>query len=234
MLLSRLREQVLEANLELVRRGLVLYTFGNASGISRDHKLVVIKPSGVPYEEMKPEHLVVTDLEGQIVEGSLRPSSDLPTHLVLYQAFPEIGGVAHTHSEYATSWAQARRAIPCFGTTHADYFHGPVPVTGVMKDSEIVSEYEKNTGHAIVRAFEKVDYAAVPAVLVANHGPFAWGPDPAAAAHNAVILEAVARMAFFTTTIDAESQPVGGGLHDKHYLRKHGSNAYYGQPKEKK
>jgi L-ribulose-5-phosphate 4-epimerase len=234
MLLPRLREEVLEANLELVRRGLVLYTFGNASGISREQKLVVIKPSGVPYEKMKPEHLVVTDLEGRVVEGDLRPSSDLPTHLVLYQAFSGIGGVAHTHSEYATSWAQARKPIPCFGTTHADYFHGPVPVTGVMKDGEISSEYEKNTGHAIVRAFEKLNYASVPAALVANHGPFAWGPDPAAAAHNAVILEAVARMAYFTIAIDQGSEPVSSGLHDKHYLRKHGSSAYYGQPKEKR
>jgi L-ribulose-5-phosphate 4-epimerase len=234
MLLPQLREEVLEANLELVRRGLVLYTFGNASGISREQKLVVIKPSGVPYEKMKPEHLVVTDLQGKIVEGDLKPSSDLPTHLVLYQAFPGIGGVAHTHSEYATSWAQARHPIPCFGTTHADYFYGPVPVTGVMNDSEIASEYEKNTGHAIVRAFEKMDYAAVPAVLVANHAPFAWGPDPAAAAHNAAIVEAVARMAYFTITIDPGAEPVGSGLHDKHYLRKHGSKAYYGQAKEKK
>jgi L-ribulose-5-phosphate 4-epimerase len=234
MLLPQLREEVLEANLELVRRGLVLYTFGNASGISREQKLVVIKPSGVPYEKMKPEHLVVTDLQGKIVEGDLKPSSDLPTHLVLYQAFPGIGGVAHTHSEYATSWAQARQPIPCFGTTHADYFYGPVPVTGVMNDSEIASEYEKNTGHAIVRAFEKMDYAAVPAVLVANHAPFAWGPDPAAAAHNAAIVEAVARMAYFTITINPGAEPVGSGLHDKHYLRKHGSKAYYGQAKEKK
>lgn len=234
MLLPRLREEVLEANLELVRRGLVLYTFGNASGVSRDEKLVVIKPSGVPYEEMKPEHLVVTDLEGKIVEGKLKPSSDLPTHLVLYKAFPEIGGVAHTHSEYATSWAQARRSIPCFGTTHADYFHAPVPVTAVMEDAEIASEYEKNTGHAIVRAFEKVGYAAVPAVLVANHGPFAWGGDPAEAAHNAVILEVVARMAYFTININREAAPAGATLHDKHYLRKHGSSAYYGQAKEKK
>jgi L-ribulose-5-phosphate 4-epimerase len=234
MLLPQLREEVLEANLELVRRGLVLYTFGNASGISREQKLVVIKPSGVPYEKMKPEHLVVTDLAGKIVEGDLRPSSDLPTHLVLYQAFPGIGGVAHTHSEYATSWAQARKSIPCFGTTHADYFYGPIPVTAVMKNSEIAAEYEKNTGHAIVRAFKKVDYAAVPAVLVANHAPFAWGPDPAAAAHNAVIVEAVARMAFFTTTINRAAPAVGKGLHDKHYLRKHGSSAYYGQPKDKK
>lgn len=234
MLLSRLREEVLEANLELVRRGLVLFTFGNASGISRDQNLVVIKPSGVPYEGMKPEHLVVTDLEGKIVEGDFRPSSDLPTHLVLYEAFPEIGGVAHTHSEYATAWAQARRPIPCFGTTHADYFHGPVPVTEVMADGVIANEYEKNTGHAIVRAFENLPYSSVPAVLVANHGPFAWGPDPAAAAHNAVILEAAARMAYFTINIDAGAGPVGSGLHDKHYLRKHGSNAYYGQAKEKK
>jgi L-ribulose-5-phosphate 4-epimerase len=234
MLLPRLREEVLEANLELLRRGLVLYTFGNASGISREQKLAVIKPSGVPYEKMKPEHLVVTDLEGTMVEGDLRPSSDLPTHLVLYRAFPGIGGVAHTHSEYATSWAQARKPIPCFGTTHADYFHGPIPVTAVMKNSEIASKYEENTGHAIVRAFKKVDYAAVPAVLVANHAPFAWGPDPAAAAQNAVIVEAVARMAFFTTNINRSAEPVGKGLHDKHYLRKHGSSAYYGQPKEKK
>jgi L-ribulose-5-phosphate 4-epimerase len=234
MLLPQLRQEVLEANLELVRRGLVLYTFGNASGISRDKKLVVIKPSGVPYQEMKPEHLVVTDLEGKIVEGSLRPSSDLPTHLVLYQAFPGIGGVAHTHSEYATAWAQARQPIPCYGTTHADYFHGPVPVTATMKDGEIASEYEKNTGHAIVRAFEHVDYAAVPAVLVANHGPFAWGPDPGAAAHNAVILEAVARMAYLTRQVHTGAEPAGKGLQDKHYLRKHGSDAYYGQVKDKK
>ena len=234
MLLPRLREEVLEANLELVRRGLVLYTFGNASGISREQNLVVIKPSGVAYEAMRPAQLVVTDLEGKIIEGSLRPSSDLPTHLVLYRAFPEIGGVAHSHSEYATSWAQARRPIPCFGTTHADYFHAPVPVTEVLADGEIASEYEENTGHAIVRAFKKLDYASVPAVLVANHGPFAWGPDPAAAAHNAAILEAVARMAYFTLNLDPAAKPVGGGLHDKHHLRKHGSNAYYGQAKEKK
>src|SRR6266478_3601889 len=161
MLLPRLREEVLEANLELVRRGLVLYTFGNASGISREQKLVVIKPSGVPYDKMKPEHLVVTDLDGMVVEGDLRPSSDLPTHLVLYQAFPGIGGVAHTHSEYATSWAQARKPIPCLGTTHADYFYGPIPVTAVMKGPEIASAYEKNTGHAIVRLFKKADSAAV-------------------------------------------------------------------------
>src|SRR6202158_2813876 len=170
-MLQRLREQVLEANLELVRRGLVLYTFGNASGISREEGLVVIKPSGVPYAEMRPEHLVVTDLLGNIVEGNLRPSSDLPTHLVLYNKFAEIGGVAHTHSEYAAAWAQARKPIPCFGTTHADYFHGAVPVTSEMTDQEIAEDYEKNTGHAIVRSLQQTNPSATPGVLVANHGP---------------------------------------------------------------
>ena len=231
-MLQRLREQVLEANLELARRGLALYTFGNASGISREERLVVIKPSGVPYEQMKPEHLVVTDLSGNIMEGRLRPSSDLPTHLVLYNHFPEIGGVAHTHSEYATAWAQARKSIPCFGTTHADYFHGPVPVTSEMTDQEIAEDYEKNTGYAIVRSLEQTDPSATPGVLVANHGPFAWGETAGTAAHNAVILEAIARMAYFTLGINPAAQPVGSGLHDKHYLRKHGKNAYYGQAKD--
>jgi L-ribulose-5-phosphate 4-epimerase len=233
MLLPRLREQVLEANLELVRRNLVLYTFGNASGISREQGLVVIKPSGVPYEQMKPEHLVVTDLAGKIVEGTLRPSSDLPTHLVLYREFSEIGGVAHTHSEYATAWAQARKAIPCFGTTHADYFHGPVPVTSELTDEEIAGDYEKNTGHAIVRGLRHTSASATPGVLVANHGPFTWGEDAGAAAHNAVILEALARMACFTLGINAATQPAGNSLRDKHYLRKHGKDAYYGQAKDK-
>jgi L-ribulose-5-phosphate 4-epimerase len=231
--LHDLRQQVLEANLELVRKNLVLYTFGNASGISRKDGLVVIKPSGVPYEQMKPEHLVVTDLDGKIVQGDLRPSSDLPTHLVLYREFPDIGGVAHTHSEYATSWAQARKPIPCFGTTHADYFYGPVPVTDEMPDAEIVDEYEKNTGHAIVRALKHTSASETPGVLVANHGPFAWGKDPEEAAHNAVILEAIARMACFTLSINPAAQPAKSVLHDKHYLRKHGKNAYYGQPKDK-
>ena len=230
--LTRLREQVLEANLELVRRGLVLYTFGNASGIAKEKGLVVIKPSGVPYEKMKPQHLVVSDLSGRIVEGELRPSSDLPTHLVLYRAFPEIGGVVHTHSEYATSWAQARREIPCFGTTHADYFHGSVPVTEPMSEHEICREYEKNTGEAIVRLFKDRSPASVPGVLVANHGPFTWGADVSAAAHNAVVLEAIARMAFFTIAINAEANAIGKPLHDRHYLRKHGSHAYYGQAVE--
>ncbi len=232
-MLERLREQVLEANLELVRRGLVLYTFGNASGISREEGLVVIKPSGVPYKDMRPEHLVVTDLLGNTVDGHLRPSSDLPTHLVLYNQFPEIGGVAHTHSEYATAWAQARRPIPCFGTTHADYFHGEVPVTAELNDSEIAQDYEKNTGHVIVRTLQSTDPLATPGILVANHGPFAWGKDARTAAHNAAVLESIARMAFFTLGINAAAQPVGSALLDKHYLRKHGKNAYYGQEKDK-
>ncbi len=234
MLLQTLREAVLEANLELTRRGLVLYTFGNVSGISREEGLVVIKPSGVPYEEMKPEHLVITDLEGKAVEGKLRPSSDLPTHLVLYKAFEQIGGVTHTHSEYATAWAQARQPIPCFGTTHADYFHGSIPVTDVMTDKEIKSEYEKNTGDAIVRAFKNLDYMAIPAVLVANHGPFAWGPDAATSAHNAVIMEAVALTAYLTRSINPLAATAGQALQDKHHARKHGSNAYYGQEKASK
>jgi L-ribulose-5-phosphate 4-epimerase len=229
VLLQTLREQVLEANLELVRRGLVLYTFGNASGIDREQGLLVIKPSGVPYQSMKPEHLVVTDLEGKVVEGNLRPSSDLPTHLVLYKAFARIGGVAHTHSEYATAWAQARKAIPCFGTTHADYFHGPVPVTEPMSKEDIGTEYEKNTGNAIVNVFRNQLANDIPAVLVANHGPFTWGADAIGAAHNAVILESVARMAYFTLGINADARAISSSLHDKHYLRKHGAKAYYGQ-----
>jgi L-ribulose-5-phosphate 4-epimerase len=232
MLLQALREEVLEANLELVRRGLVLYTFGNVSGIAREEGLVAIKPSGVPYEEMKVEHLVITDLQGKTVEGKLKPSSDLPTHLVLYKAFPKIGGVTHTHSEYATAWAQACLPIPCFGTTHADYFHGPIPVTNAIADEDIASEYEKNTGHAIVRAFKDLDYSAVPAILVANHGPFAWGPDANTSAHNAVILEAVARTAYLTRGIDPDARAAGPALQQKHHLRKHGSNAYYGQEKK--
>jgi L-ribulose-5-phosphate 4-epimerase len=229
MLLQTLRETVLEANLELVRRGLVLYTFGNASGISREDGLVAIKPSGVPYEELTPEHMVVTDLKGKVIEGDLQPSSDLPTHLSLYNKFPQIGGVAHTHSEFATAWAQAQRAIPCFGTTHADYFHGPVPVTDCLSPDEIASEYEKNTGLAICRVFEAIDPLAVPAVLVAGHAPFCWGRTVAEAAHHAVILEAVARMAYYTVGLVEQANPISRELLDKHYLRKHGTGAYYGQ-----
>ena len=231
MLLKTLREEVLEANLELVRRGLVVYTFGNASGIDRNEGLVAIKPSGVPYDELRPEHMVVCDLEGSIVDTKLRPSSDLPTHLELYRRFPSIGGVAHTHSEYATAWAQAETSIPCFGTTNADYFHGPVPVTERLKNSEISGDYELETGKAICRTFHKLDPNSIPAVLVAGHAPFCWGPTPAAAAHNAVILEYVARMAAHTLLMNANSRPIARELHDKHFLRKHGQNAYYGQVK---
>jgi len=233
MRLTNLREEVLEANLELVRRGLVLSTFGNASGVARDEGLIVIKPSGVPYEKMKPQHLVVTDMQGKVVEGTLRPSSDLPTHAALYRAFPAIGGIAHTHSEHATAWAQARKSIPCFGTTHADYFHGPIPLTEPMSDAEINGEYEANTGVAIVRAFEKIDPMAVPAVLVANHGPFAWGPDPRKAAENAWMLESAARLAYLTVVINSRANSIGQVLHDRHFLRKHGKNAYYGQARAK-
>jgi L-ribulose-5-phosphate 4-epimerase len=231
MLLKTLREEVLDANLELVRRGLVLYTFGNVSGIDRHEGLVAIKPSGVSYEELTAAEIVISDLEGTIVEGKLRPSSDLPTHLELYKSFPKIGGVAHTHSEYATAWAQAETAIPCFGTTHADYFHGPVPVTEPLTATEIAGAYELETGKVICRTFSKVDPEAIPAVLVAGHAPFCWGPTAADAAHNAVILEYVAKMACHTLSINAESRPLTRALHDKHFLRKHGHNAYYGQVK---
>lgn len=233
MLLETLRAEVLDANLELVRRGLVLYTFGNASGISRKDGLVAIKPSGVPYESLAPEHMVITKLDGEIVEGELRPSSDLPTHLQIYKHFPHAGGVAHTHSEFATAWAQAGMPIPCFGTTHADYFHGEIPVTPALTPEEIAGDYEKNTGLAICRLFRQTDPDAVPAALVSGHGPFCWGPTAAAAAHHAVILESVARMAFSTLTLARDSSPIGRALHDKHFLRKHGQGAYYGQGKTK-
>ena len=233
MRLARLREQVLEANLDLVRRGLVLSTFGNASGVARKEGLIVIKPSGVPYDRMKSQDLVVTDLQGQVVEGRLRPSSDLPTHATLYRAFPAIGGIAHTHSEYATAWSQARKPIPCFGTTHADYFHGAIPLTEVMTDDEVEGEYEANTGEVIIRAFKGRDPMAIPAVLVANHGPFAWGADPREAAENAWMLEAAARMAYLTVAVNAEASALGRTLHDRHFLRKHGQQAYYGQKKKK-
>ncbi len=231
MILKSLREEVLEANLELVRRGLVLYTFGNASGISRGYSLVVIKPSGVPYEVMKPEDLVVVDLEGKVVEGKLRPSSDLPTHLVLYKAFAGIGGVAHTHSRFATALAQAQREIPCFGTTHADYFHGSVPVTKPLTPKAIRSDYEVNTGHAIVRRFAKLDPLHMPGDLVAGHAPFCWGATPTEAAHAAVVIEEIAALATHTLTANPKARAISKHLHDKHFLRKHGSSAYYGQKK---
>lgn len=228
-MLEQLRNQVLEANLELVRQGLVTYTFGNASGIARAEGLVVIKPSGVPYESMTAADLVVTDLDGRIVEGKLRPSSDLATHLVLYRAFPYIGGVVHTHSRHATAWAQAAREIPCLGTTHADYFRGPVPVTEPMPDREIETDYEANTGRAIVRRFSTLDPGEFPAVLVAGHGPFSWGATPEAAAHNAVVLEVIAQMAFCSVQLNPATASLPRTLIDKHFLRKHGAAAYYGQ-----
>jgi L-ribulose-5-phosphate 4-epimerase len=233
MLLKSLREEVLEANLELVRRGLVLYTFGNASGVDRAQGLVVIKPSGVDYDDLKPEHMVVTDLNGKIVEGNLKPSSDLDTHTLLYREFTEIGAVVHTHSEFATSFAQAGLAIPAFGTTHADYFHGPVPVTEPLTDTAIQGRYVHETGLAIVARFRtagaEVDPLAVPACLVNGHAPFVWGTDAHDAAHNAVVLEAVAKMAYRTLTLKASAIEVSQALLDRHYQRKHGANATYGQ-----
>ena len=230
-MLETLRAEVLEANLELVRRGLVLYTFGNASAIDRERGLVAIKPSGVPYERMNASDIVIVDLEGKTVEGTLRPSSDLATHLVLYRAFPAIGGVAHTHSRAATVWAQAGREIPCFGTTHADYFHGPVPVTPPLAREDIESDYEANTGHAIVRRFEGIDPLSRPGVLVAGHAPFAWGVSAAEAAYHAVILEEVAQLAMQTLMINPSANPISRHLLDKHFLRKHGRAASYGQAK---
>jgi len=231
MLLMGLREAVLEANLELVRRGLVLYTFGNASGVDREKGLVVIKPSGVDYDELRPEHMVVTDLNGKIVEGALNPSSDLDTHTLLYREFLEIGAVVHTHSEFATSFAQAGMPIPAFGTTHADYFYGPVPVTPPLSDEAIGGRYVHETGMAIVARFREggIDPLAVPACLVNGHAPFVWGRTAHDAAHNAVVLEAVARMAYRTISLTANVEGVSQALLDRHYFRKHGAKATYGQ-----
>ena len=229
MRLKELREEVLEANLELVRRNLVVFTFGNASGFDRESGLAVIKPSGVEYDKLRAEDLVVADLDGKIVEGNLRPSSDLPTHLALYRAFDGVGGVVHTHSRYATAWAQANREIPCFGTTHADYLYGNLPVTRPMRPEEIESDYERNTGHVIVERFRSLDPLAIPGVLVSGHAPFCWGPTVTDAAHNAAIIEEIAHMALLTITINHESTAISRALHDKHFLRKHGPGAYYGQ-----
>jgi len=233
MLLESLRNQVLAANQEIARRGLAPHTFGNASGVDRsgDFPLVVIKPSGVDYLTLKPEDLVVTDLDGKIVEGKLRPSSDLDTHTLLYREFPQIGGVVHTHSEFATSWAQSGRPIPCFGTTHADYFHGAVPVTEPLTADEVASGYVRNTGAVIVRRFrsEGLDPVAVPGILVAGHAPFAWGKDPADAVEHADVLEYIARLAFRTVTLNASAGPIPGHVSEHHYLRKHGPKATYGQ-----
>lgn len=229
MNLKSLREEVLEANQELVRQNLVVFTFGNASGFDRSAGLVVIKPSGVPYDTMKISDLVVSDLDGKIVEGNLRPSSDLPTHLALYRAFEGINGVVHTHSRYATAWAQANLEIPCLGTTHADYFRGSIPVTSAMEPMEIHSDYEWNTGQVIIRRFAGLDPLTTPAVLVSGHAPFCWGPSPGDAAHTAVVVEELAHMAYLTFTIRSDVQGISETLRDKHFLRKHGPSAYYGQ-----
>ena len=229
--LTHLRRQVLDANLQLHRRALALFTFGNASAIDRASGLVVIKPSGVPYEELTAESLVVTDLEGRTVEDSRRASSDLATHLALYRGFAGIGGVVHTHSHYATVWAQAHREIPCLGTTHADYFHGPVPVTSPLRAEEIAASYEANTGRAIVDRFAHLDPERIPAVLVAGHASFCWGGTVAAAVETASLLEEVARMAYHTVTLDPGVAPLPDVMLDKHFFRKHGPEAYYGQGK---
>lgn len=230
-MLQELKRQVYEANMLLPKYGLVTFTWGNVSAIDRESGLFVIKPSGVEYESMKPEDMVVMDLNGNRVEGKLRPSSDTPTHLELYKAFPEIGGIVHTHSSYATSWAQAGRSIPCYGTTHADYIYGEVPCIRCLTKEEIDEAYETNTGKLIVSEFKrsKKEIMAVPAVLCKNHGPFTWGKDAKDAVHNAVVLEEVAKMAYRTESINSKVEPAPQELQDKHYYRKHGAGAYYGQ-----
>jgi L-ribulose-5-phosphate 4-epimerase len=229
-MLEELKRQVCEANLDLVKEGLVIQTWGNASGIDRERGLVVIKPSGVPYSGMKPEHMVVVSLaEGKVLEGNLKPSSDTPTHLVLYRAFPKIGGVVHTHSLHATAWAQACKPLLAYGTTQADYWYGQVPCTRKMKPAEIKKDYEANTGHVIVETFRKVDPMQHPAVLVASHGPFTWGKDVRDAVHNASVLEFIARLNSETLRINPKIPPMQPILLDKHFLRKHGLKAYYGQ-----
>lgn len=228
-MLEELKQQVYEANMELPAKGLVTYTWGNVSGIDREKGLFVIKPSGVPYEKMKPSHLVVMDLEGHKVEGELNPSSDMPTHLELYKAFKKLGGIVHTHSSWATSWAQAGRSIPCYGTTHADYFYGTIPCARSLTEKEIEEAYEKNTGIVIIEAMKDRDPSCVPGVLCTNHGPFTWGKDAAEAVYNAVVLEEVAKMAYRTEILKEGVNPAPEYLQDKHFFRKHGGNAYYGQ-----
>lgn len=229
MNLKELREQVWRANLELKAQNLIIYSWGNVSGIDREKGIVLIKPSGIDYDALRPEDLVALDLNGKVVEGTLRPSSDTPTHLELYRRFEQVGGICHTHSTYATVWAQACREIPCFGTTHADSFYGPVPVTDPMQPDEIEGDYELNTGKVIVRRFAGLDPMQVPAVLVANHGPFTWGPTAEKAVENAVVLEQCAQMALATLQLSPDQPEISRALLDKHYLRKHGKNAYYGQ-----
>ena len=230
-MLEELKQKVYEANRELPRRGLVTYTWGNVSGIDREKGLFVIKPSGVSYGDLKPEDLVVLDLEGRQVEGKLNPSSDTKTHIVLYNAFPEIGGIVHTHSPYAVAWSQAGRDIPAYGTTHADYFYGPIPCARNLTQEEIEADYETNTGHVVVETFRLrgINPIHVPAVICRSHGPFTWGRDAAQAVYHSVVLEEVAKMAILTETVDPKASPAPQSIQDKHFLRKHGPNAYYGQ-----
>ncbi|MCI6067899.1 MAG: L-ribulose-5-phosphate 4-epimerase [Galactobacillus timonensis] len=233
-MLEELKQEVCAANLLLPAYHLVTFTWGNVSGIDREKGLMVIKPSGVPYEELTPEKMVVTDLEGNVVEGDLNPSSDTKTHVELYKAFPELGGIVHTHSPNATSWAQAGRDIPCYGTTHADYFYGPIPCLRVLTAEEIEADYERNTGLLIVNEFRRMNrkMLEVPGCLCTNHGPFSWGKNPKEAVHNAVVIEVCAEMATKTELINPKVQPAPQCLQDKHYMRKHGPNAYYGQKKQ--
>ena len=233
-MLKKLKHAVYEANMELPHRGLVTYTWGNVSGIDREQGLVVIKPSGVSYDELTPDDLVVLDLDGKVVDGKLNPSSDTKTHLELYKAFPEIGGIVHTHSPYAVGWAQAGRDIPAYGTTHADYFYGPVPCCRSLTEQEVEEDYERNTGLVIVETFRQreLDPVHVPGAICRNHGPFTWGKDAAQAVYHAVVLEEVAKMAVYTTQIAPDAQPAPQYVLDKHFLRKHGPNAYYGQKKD--
>lgn len=231
-MLESLKEKVLKANLDLVKHGLVLFTWGNVSEIDRESGLVVIKPSGVSYENMKAQDMVVVDLEGNVVEGELNPSSDTPTHLEIYKAHKEVGGVTHTHSTTATGFAQSGKPIVAFGTTHADYFYGDIPCTRALTAEEIQNEYEKNTGKVINETFKDIDFMSVPGVIVKNHGPFSWGKDGDNSVYNAVVLEEVAKMALIALSVNPSVQRVDQFLLDKHYLRKHGKNAYYGQKKK--
>ena len=227
--LSRLRQKVYETNMEIVRTGLVVHTFGNASGIDRESGTVIIKPSGVDYNELSPENMVGVDLEYNVIEGDLNPSSDTKTHVMLYRAFEEIGGVVHTHSKYATAWAQARQPLGCLGTTHADYFYGEIPCTEVIRDSQITKDYEEQTAVQIIETFKRYDYRQIGAVLVASHGPFTWGRTPTEAAANGFMLEYIAELNFLSKSINPETKAIKQALLDKHFLRKHGAGAYYGQ-----
>lgn len=229
IMLERLRNEVYEANMELQRRGLIIYTWGNVSGIDREKGLFVIKPSGISYDELTPNDMVVMDMSGNKVYGHYNPSSDTATHLELYRAFSEIGGIVHTHSPTATAWAQAGRSIPCYGTTHADYFNGEIPCTRGLTEDEVKGEYEKNTGLVIIEAFQDKNPLHVPGVLCRNHGPFAWGKDAADAVHNAVVLEEIAKMNLITEKLCDNMVPAPKYIQDKHFFRKHGENAYYGQ-----